>query len=75
MKRFYPILLLLTGCTVTPFIAAKHVDATPANGGNDAWDLAGGGVKIGDYLKIGAYKNLRGGELFEIGVEHDLWEK
>lgn len=71
--KLIPLLIFLCGCT--PYLGYRHVDATPAQGGDDAWDLACGGLKASDGRWHGRFegcKNIRGGGLLEIGVDYDL---
>ena len=67
------LILALSGC-VTPYTAYRHIDVSPLEGNNDAWDLACVGIKKKDRLslKAGVCKNLRGGDMFEASVEYDF---
>ncbi len=72
------VILSLTGCAnITPYVAIKHVDATPAQGGHDAWDLGCIGVKKRGQLtlKTAWCENIRGGGLIELSIEYDILKK
>ncbi len=75
LPRLILLLLLLSGCGSTPYVAVRHIDATPAQGGNDAWDVGCVGIKSRDRLnfKVDWCKNIRGGQLAEISIEYELF--
>jgi len=75
LKPLWAVILLLGGCGTTPYIAARHIDATPINGGSDGWDVACGGWKKRGQLqlKAGYCLNVRGGDMFEASIEYELF--
>lgn len=72
------ILTVLVGCSnTTPYVAARHIDATPIHGGSDAWDVGCGGLKYRGRveLKAGYCLNTRGGDMVEFAIEYDILER
>lgn len=69
------ICAILSSCqSASPYVAIRHVDATPIRGGDDGWDVACFGLKRRGQLelKAGYCANARGGEMFEAGIEYEL---
>lgn len=71
------VVLTQAGCSVTPYVAARHVDPTPFAGGDDAWDLGCIGAKKRGQLQLkGGYCwNARGGNMLEAAIEWDVFEQ
>jgi len=68
------VLLLLCGCA-TPYMSVQHIDASPMDNDDWAWDVGCAGLKWneGRWHAKGAWcKNIRGGSLIQAGVEFDL---
>jgi len=64
------IVLLLSGCA--PFVEYEHLDATPFNNDDMAYDLFCAGVEIDASVKVSgaACKNPRGGEFFRFNARY-----
>ena len=62
----------LSGCGT--YVGYTHLDATPLQGGNDAYDLACWGKEVGERLSLdGALcKDLRGDEMLKVEVKWHL---
>ena len=73
---FACLILVLQGCaSITPYAAARHIDATPFdNGSRDAWDVGCAGLKYrGQLSASGGYcKNIRGGGMIEASIEYEF---